>query len=105
MLLELRRTGGFTGAPKRWQVDTGADTSWANLVDAAGLRPSGMWRRIAKGLIPVVSTQPDHIFDLWIDGKRTSFRGVDVTGALHDLVDRIMREGEENGSPDRLVGG
>jgi hypothetical protein len=98
MLLELRRSGGFTGTRKQWRVDAGDDPSWRTLVDAAGLRPSSTIRRLAGHLLPTGASHSDLLFDLWVDGRRSDFRGIDVSGPLQDLVDRIMREGEEIGS-------
>ena len=98
MRLELRRSGGFTGTAKRWRVEAGDDPAWQALVEAAGLQPSSTFRRFMGYLWPTGTSHPDLSFDLWVDGRRSAFRGVDVSGSLHDLVDRIMREGEEIGS-------
>jgi hypothetical protein len=98
MLLELRRSGGFTGTAKRWRVDAGDDPAWRALVDAAGLPPSSVARRALRVFWPTGASHPDLSFDLWVDGRRSTVRGVDATGAVHDLLDRIMREGEEMGS-------
>ena len=98
MRLELRRSGGFTGSTKRWRVDAGDDASWQQLVDNAGLRFSGTLVRAARVLLiwPGFGTSHhDYAFDIWVDGRRASFRGVGVTGGLSDLVDRIVAEGEE----------
>jgi hypothetical protein len=97
MLLELRRSGGFTGTPKRWRVDAGDDPQWRTLIDQAGLQYRGpvlRVLRIAFAWVPGAS-HPDYVYDIWVDGRRASFRGVDVTGGLSQLVDRIVNEGEE----------
>ncbi|MFL6239179.1 MAG: hypothetical protein ACJ735_06790 [Actinomycetes bacterium] len=98
MLLELRRSGGFTGTPKRWRVDAGADPSWRALVDAAdldqhhGIGP--VLRRIALGGT-AGGHHDDFQFELRVDGKKARFRGVHLEGGLRDLVDRIVAEGTE----------
>jgi hypothetical protein len=98
MLLELRRSGGFTGSTKRWRVDTGNDAAWQQLVDTAGLRYRGAFLRVLRVLLiwpGIGATHHDSVFDIWVDGRRATFRGVDVTGGLSDLVDRIIADGEE----------
>jgi hypothetical protein len=101
MLLELRRTGGFTGTSRRWRVDTGDDPSWRALVEAVDLAPyrgvGPVLKRAALGWV-AGGHHDDHQYELRVDGRRARFRGVHVEGALSDLVDRIVTEGDENGS-------
>jgi hypothetical protein len=107
MLLVLRRSGGFTGTTHRWQVDAGNDEQWRALVDRAGLKFHSPWGRLGRLLLvwPLGgAAHHDYAFDLWVDGQRASFRGVDVTGALQDLVERIQRDGAEINSPQAATG-
>jgi hypothetical protein len=98
MLLELRRSGGFTGTTKRWRVDAGDDPSWRAVVDAAELdqyRGFGpVVRRMVLGSV-AGGHHDDFDFELRVDGRRARFRGVHLEGSLRDLVDRIVAEGEE----------
>jgi hypothetical protein len=98
MLLELRRSGGFTGTTKRWRVDAGDDAAWRALVDAAGLdnyRGAGqILRRLVLGSM-AGGHHDDFQYELRVDRHRTRFSGVHLEGALSDLVDRIVAEGEE----------
>jgi hypothetical protein len=98
MLLELRRSGGFTGTTKRWRVDAGEDPSWRALVDAAELdqyRGVGpVVRRMVLGSV-AGGHHDDFDFELRVDGRRARFRGVHLEGSLRDLVDRIVAEGDE----------
>src|SRR3954469_5633136 len=101
MLLELRRSRGITGTTKRWRVDAGAAPSWRALVDAVDLSPySGLGPVLKRAALGWVAGghHDDHQYELRVDGRRARFRGVHVEGALSDLVDRIVSEGEENGS-------
>src|SRR3954471_20496019 len=98
MLLELRRSGGFTGTRKQWRVDAGDDSSWRELVEAAGLdayRGAGpVLRRLVLGSM-AGGHHDDHQYDLRVDGRRARFSGAQLEGALSHLVDRIVAEGEE----------
>ena|SRR5436305_190553 len=98
MLLELRRSGGFTGTTKRWRVDAGDDPAWRALVDAVDLSPYRGFGPVARrGLLGWVAGghHDDYDFKLRVDGARARFRGVDLDGSLRDLVDRIVAEGQE----------
>jgi hypothetical protein len=97
MRLELRRSGGFTGNTMRWQLETSQDAEWQALIDRAGLRlrrPGLPLLRLLFGN-PFGGSHPDHAYLLSVDGQRARFRGVDVSGPVAELVDRITREGEE----------
>jgi len=99
VILELRRTGGLTGGAKHWRVDAGDDPAWRALVDAAGLQySSGLGRALRFALIwmPGGGAPNDAKYDLWVDGRRATIHGFDVIGAKHDLLDRIMREGDDS---------
>jgi hypothetical protein len=101
MLLELRRSGGFTGTSKRWRVDAGDDPSWRALVEAAGLAQyQGFGPVLRRAFLGGIAGghHDDFQFELRVDGRRARFRGVHLEGPLNDLVDRIVAEGEENGS-------
>ena len=98
MLLQLRRSGGFTGTRKQWRADTGDDPSWRTLVDAAGLdkyRGAGpVVRRLVLGSM-AGGHHDDYQYELRVDGRRARFSGVHLEGALSELVDRIVAEDEE----------
>jgi hypothetical protein len=102
MRLELQRSGGFTGTRVRWRVDAPDDAAWRDLVDRAGLRFRTPWLRIGQVVLGNPfgggTAHQDYAFTLSVDGRRAFFRGIDVTGPLAELVDRITREGEEIGS-------
>jgi hypothetical protein len=101
MLLELRRSGGFTGSTHRWRVDAADDPGWRRLVDAADLSEHrGLGPVLRRAVLGGVAGghHDDYNFDLKVDGRHARFRGVHLDGPLRDLVDRIVAEGEEIGS-------
>ena len=99
MRLHLQRSGGFTGDTLRWQVDTDEAAGWQTLLDRTGLRfrgASGFLRWIVLPLAWVPGTaHTDYNYRLSVDGRTASFRGVDVSGPVAELVTRITTEGEE----------
>jgi hypothetical protein len=101
MLLELRRSGGFTGSIKRWRVEAGDDAAWRQLVEQADLASYQGFGPAVRRLVlgsAAGGHHDDFQFDLRVDGRRSRFRGVHLDGALRDLVDRIVAEGDEIGS-------
>jgi hypothetical protein len=98
MLLELRRTGGFTGTTKRWRVDTGEDQAWRTLVDKANLDEHRGLGPVMRRILLLTTSgghHDDFSYDLKVDGRHARFRGVHLEGPLCDLVDRIVAEGQE----------
>jgi phenylacetate-coenzyme A ligase PaaK-like adenylate-forming protein len=97
VIIELTRTGGFTGTPRTWRVDAGDDTTWAGLVASCRLdwhsRAKDVFARIAFLGLGARASHSDHGFHLTVDGRHAAFRGIEVTGPLETLVDRIMRDG------------
>ncbi len=102
MLLELRRSGGFAGNRKQWRLDTGDDPAWQGLIEKAGLdkyRGAGpILRRLVLGSV-AGGHHDDFQYELRVDGRRARFSGVHLEGPLSELVDRIVAEGQEIGSP------
>ncbi|MDX6288102.1 MAG: hypothetical protein QOG53_3587 [Frankiales bacterium] len=100
MRLELKRSGGFTGNTLRWQLEPADEGDWRALIDRSRLRFRAPGLGIARLLLgnPFGGSHPDYVYVLSVDGRRASFRGVDVSGAVAELVERITREGEEIGS-------
>jgi hypothetical protein len=101
MRLELKRSGGFTGTTQRWALETSDEGDWRALIDRAGLRFRGGGLGIIRLLIgnPFGGSHPDYTYVLSLDGRRATFRGIDVSGPVAELVERITREGEEIRSP------
>jgi hypothetical protein len=102
MILELRRSGGMTGGFKRWRMDAGDDPSWRSLVDAADLTYRGTGGRLLHTLFVWLPGGPptnDAVYDVWVDGRRATVRGIDLHGGKYELIDRIMREGDEVAAP------
>jgi hypothetical protein len=98
MRLELQRSGGFTGNTLRWRLESADEADWQDLLDRAGLRFRGPLARVGWLLFATplgAAGEKDYTYFVLIDGRRAKFRGVDVSGPLAELVDRVMREGEE----------
>jgi hypothetical protein len=94
MIIELTRSGGFTGGNRRWRIDS-ADESWRQLVDAANLHWQGpVGAVLSRGLgLLLPASHADLHFHLVVDGRHASVRGVDVVGAVEVLIQRVMAEG------------
>ena len=102
MRLELTRSGGLAGNTLRWQVDTDDEAEWRALVDRSGLRlRRGLLGELGRRLLigTVGPGERDYSFALTVDDRRATFRGVDVTGPIAELVDRMTSEGQEIRSP------
>ena len=97
MRVELRRSGGFTGNSLRWVLEPTDEGEWRALIERSGLRFRGAGLGVARLLLgnPLGGSNPDYTYVLTLDGRRATFRGVDVSGPVAEIVERITREGEE----------
>jgi hypothetical protein len=101
MRLEMKRSGGFTGTTHRWRLETADEGEWRSLIDRAGLRFRGPLYRVGRLLVanPFSGGHHDYQYTIWVDGRPAYFRGIDVSGPVAELVDRVTREGDEIHSP------
>lgn len=85
MKIAITRSGGFAGLVQRSVVDT------AGLTDAQAAQWRALAGRVDLAALPPPSPQPDrYVYEIEIDGQTAEVGEADLTGALRELVDKVM---------------